>query len=254
VHNISYILFVPLLLTVCTAFAEEDTCPGADVTDRQSVGSFMSIIDGQPAAPDTPQAQITTLYNNNNGQFQSQFVGGIVFAQTGIFCQSQLTVTTPTLVVDSASTQFQNTVAVAWEQRWLIDDGSTPTLSSQLSFKVPYNTPGAKVDIVATFIAAKSFTNGVGYVNAILEIPNGLDANIFNWTMIVGYKHIIRDGLEVFGDVFVQKGIAGGFEAAVEWDFTDGVSLGPGVSVLFNEPSSNGATDVTVGVNLSRGF
>lgn len=78
--------------------------------------------------------------------------------------------------------------------------------------------------------------------------------NIFNWTVILGYKHIIRDGLEVFGDVFVQKGIAGEFEAAVEWDFTDGVSLGPGVSVVFNEPSSNGATDVTVGVNLSRGF
>ena len=253
-HEIPCILLVPLLLTACTAVVADDACPGADVTDKQSVGSFMSIIDGQPAAPDTPQAQITALYNKSTGSFQSQLVGGIVFAQTGILCQSQLTVTTPTLVVDSASTQFQNSVAVAWEQRWLIDDGKMPTLSSQLSFQVPYNTPGAKVDIMATFIAAKSFTNGVGYLNTIIESPNGFDVNIFNWTVILGYKHIIHDELEVFADVFVQKGIAGGFEAAIEWDFTDGVSLGPGVSVVFNEPSSNGATDVTVGVNLSRGF
>lgn len=107
-HEISYILIIPLLLNTCTAVAAEDACPGADVTDKQSVGSFMSIIDGQPAAPDTPQVQITALYNKSTHSFQSQFVGGIVFAQTGIFCQSQLTVTTPTLVVDSASTQFQN--------------------------------------------------------------------------------------------------------------------------------------------------
>ncbi|WP_411727313.1 hypothetical protein [Methyloglobulus sp.] len=226
-HKISYILLAPVLLSACKAIAGEDACPGADVTDKQSVGSFKSIIDGQPAAPDTPQAQITALYNKNSGQFQSRLVGGIVFVQTGIFCQSQLTVTTPTLVVASAGTQFQNSVAVAWEQRWLIDDGHLPTLSSQLSFQVPYNTPGATVDIVATAIAAKSFTNGVGYLNAILESPNGFDATIFNWTVIAGYKHIIHDELEVFGDVFVQKGIAGGFEAAIEWDFTDGVSLAP---------------------------
>lgn len=250
---INYIISAALLLNTCAAVAAEETCPGADVTDRQSVGSFMSIIDGQPAAPDTPQAQLVTSYNKNSGQFQTQFVGGIVFVKTGIFCQSQLTVTAPALIAGSARTQFQNSVTAAWEQRWVIDNGHTPTISSQLSFQVPYNNPGAKVDIVATFIAAKNLPHGVAYVNAILESPNGFDANIFNWAVITGYKHIIHEGFEIFGDIFVQKGAAVGFEAAVEWDLTDGVSIGPGISVVTNQPN-NRSTDVTIGVNLSRGF
>jgi hypothetical protein len=230
-----------------------DVCPGQDVSSHQAVTAFNSLMDGQPGAPRTLQLTVIPSYDVEDRALRGQLTVERVVATSGFWCQAQLALSGPSLDVDESSIDSDKSVTAGWQQRWLIDDGSLPTVSTVISVQIPYDEPDAKTDIVLTGIVAKSMQWGAVYLNAFAETTDGADSSSVDFGGVVGAKRVLNGSLALFADIAIREGGAYALELSAERDFNNGLSLGPGIALSHAGDGSNGV-DVAIDMVIFKVF
>ena len=227
------------------------TCPGGDVATHQTSNAFSSINDGQPGTPWQPQITAIPSFDFGEEEFQGQFLVQNVFFKSGFGCQAYFGVNAPTLMLGESLIDFEKSLTANWQQRWFIDDGTAPTISSIVAIQWPYDEPDEDTDLVLTGIVVKSVAFGAFYLNLFAETSGGIDIDNFEFGGLLGMKQIITDHLAGFGDIVIQEQGQYALEFSVERDFNKGWTLGPGVS--FQRDDSDDF-DVSVGINIVKVF
>ena len=240
-----------------TAFAQSDDgppiCSGQDVSDRQSNGAFNSIVDGQPPSPDQPQFSAVLSYDRAAHMTLAQVGFGITPRIGRRFCQTQISVTLPAYDLGHTQFVYPSEMEIAWEQRWRTMDTQGPTLSTNISLTVPLESGSGGTSMTVTGVAAQDTSGGVVYLNATLISGPDLSWSDPGWNALLGYKHIVREGLEFFIDAIYADGDFLTAELSAEIDLSDGWSIGPGLA-LATDLTGSVSSDLVVGVALSRGF
>lgn len=231
----------------------QPACLGQDVSDRQSNGAFNSIVDGQPPSPDQPQVAVAASYDRAAHAALAFVSFGITPEIGGKFCQTQLGVTLPAYDIGKGRIVDPGVIGLSWEQRWRLADGNGPTLSTNVAWDIPLKSGGGGVSMSMTGIAAQNTKHGVLYLNATLQSGPDFAWSTSTWSTLLGYKHIVREGLEVYADVMYAAGDLATVEMSAEIDLLDGWSVGPGLAVS-TDLSGRAAGDLVLGVALSRGF
>jgi hypothetical protein len=159
----------------------------------------------------------------------------------------------PTLDVGNGSINFEKSVTASWQQRWLIDDGNLPTISTVVSVQLPYDEPDEKTDVVFTAIVAESTQWGAVYPNTFAESTDGADFSAADFGGVLGAKRILNDHLALFADVAVYEDGAYALELSVERDFENGSTIGPGIT-LSHVGDGFKASDLMIGFVMSKVF
>ena len=229
------------------------------VADRQSVDTFSSLEDGQPGPPGKIQVQFDLGWDTTSGKSDP------------ILVQPQLQYT-PDCDDFSRNTQFTLVVPVevgnggidgnadvelGWQQRWISDDGSVPTVSTLLEVRLPSGYQSAGVDAKLTGIVVKDFGPGSLYLNAWAETANGdnlEDLRHFQWGFRTGYHWLINSEFALVADYAHQASEETGhgninlLELGGEWHVADNLTIGPGISIGLddNEETPNFGAGVRV--------
>jgi len=91
------------------------------------------------------------------------------------------------------------------------------------------------------------------YLNASVQTRPGFSLNSLLWSGLVGIKHEIREGFEVYTDILVETGQTVTYELSADVDLSDGWSIGPGFaySKSYAAPRSD---NLIIGIAFSKGF
>ena len=239
--------------TPAQAQSSGQTCPGQDVATHQTSAAFSSIGDGQPNSPRQAQLNLIPSYNFGEDEFQDQTTLTYVGPKSGFWCQAEFGLTAPTLVLGDALADFERSISPSWQQRWHVDNGRVPTISTLVAIQVPYDEPGEKTDLVLTGIVVKSASWGAGYLNVFAETSGGIAFDNFAFGGILGVKGIVTKNLALFADVVIQEHGAYSLEFSMQGNLPKGWSLGPGVS-LSHPGDGDDELDVALGINIAKTF
>lgn len=230
--------------------AHAQECAHADLADRQGVGAFNSILDGQPPAPDQPQLQSVLSFDAQSQTMALAASLGVTPSREGFFCESQISLVSPQLLLDNRSAEFAGVWALTWEHRWRVDEVAGASVSSNLQLLVPNDGDADGWGLIATGILTRSTPSGVVYFNGSLA-----------WTAserraavsgLIGYKHIWSDDRALYVDAILAEAGELTVEVSFEQDLRDGWSLGPGLSIVGAQTPQR--ADLVIGMALSRGF
>lgn len=100
---------------------------------------------------------------------------------------------------------------------------------------------------------AKSTAWGAVYLNSLAVSEDGSDFSSFDFSGLVGVKRIVNDKLAVFADVTIDEEGLYALELSSEHDYSNGLSLGPGIRLLRSGDGSNGI-DVSIGIMIFKIF
>jgi hypothetical protein len=230
-----------------------DACPGQDVATHQGVDAFNTLIDGQPGTPRLPQLNVVPSYNFEENKFVNQSSLSVVPALSGFWCQAQFEFFTPVAKALDGQVNFEKSVALSWQQRWLIDDGSSPTVSTVVEVQAPYDDSQANTEISVIGIVAKSTEWGAVYLNSLALSEDGSDFSSVDFSGVIGAKRIVNAKLAVFADITIDENGLYALELSAERDYSNGLSLGPGIRLLRSRDGSNGI-DVSIGIMIAKVF
>lgn len=235
-----------VLASATAATAAEPSCAHQEVADRQGVGAFNSILDGQPPAPDQPQLQLIGAYDGGAQVLVASASLGVTPGRSGFLCAAQFTLVSPSLFVGGGNVSTDDAFSLVWEQRWLAAQGSMPTFSTNVQWNVALD--GAPDAIEATAILAWSLRPGVVYINVSTDWSRV--TGLAPATVLIGLKRDLSDQASYYLDMIAfDDGVT--LEASLESDLSNGWSIGPGLALTF---ADDVAPDIVIGVALSRGF
>lgn len=230
-----------------------DACPGQGVAAQQGVAAFNTLIDGQPGVPRLPQLTVVPSYNFEQEKLVNQLSMSGVPALTGFWCQAQFEFFAPVVKAIDGDVDVDKSVAVSWQQRWLIDNGALPTFSTVVEVQTPYGDSPDDTEISLIGVVAKSTAWGAVYLNSLAVSEDGSDFSSFDFSGVVGAKRIINDKFAVFADITINEDGLNALELSAERDYSNGLSLGPGIRLLRSSDGSNGI-DVSIGIMVFKVF
>jgi hypothetical protein len=220
------------------------------VSAAQGAGGFNSLTDGQPGTPGSPQFGLSfATLTDSTFAFEPGFA---LTPRHALFRNSLMGIVGPTLDAGEGATDFEHSVTATWLQRWTWESGSRPTLATQFALQIPYDEPGAKVDVVATFVLARSLGAGVAYVNAWGETKKGMTIDGMEFGGLLGYKASVTPDISLVADLVLQTGSLLTLELAPVYDTPFGLSLGPGLSLGWSPGQSGASFNVGVQFEYSR--
>ena len=226
------VAYCAMLLAVSPSIASADApvCAGQDFSDKVANGAFNSIVDGQPPSPDHLQFQQILTYDRQARQFTTTTGFGITSFKTGFGCQSQLSLTLPAVSFGNGSTDIIEQVSFAWEQRWVQGSETYASFSTNLTANLSFGSQAGTSMLEGTLIVVKPLEKGAMYLNASVQTRPGFSLNSLLWSGLVGIKHEIREGFEVYTDILVETGQTVTYELSADVDLSDGWSIGPGIA------------------------
>jgi len=230
-----------------------DACPGRAVSAHQGVTGFNTLLDGQPGAPRTPEFYLIPSYDFEQEKFVNELSVSVVPGLSGFWCQTSFTFVAPVARVFDDDIHFDKSVAASWEQRWLIDDGSLPTVSTFVDVLTPYDDSNANTEISLIGIIAKSTSWGVVYLNSVALAEDASDLSSVDFSGVVGAKRIVNPKLAVFADIVINEEGLYALELSAERDYSNGLSLGPGIR-LFRTSDGSNDIDVSIGIVIAKVF
>ena len=174
-------------------------------------------------------------------------------ASSGFWCQAQFEFFAPVVKAFDGDIDVEKSVAASWQQRWLIDDGSLPTLSTVVEVQVPYDNSNANTEISLIGIAAKSTGWGAVYLNSLAVSEDGSDFSSVDFSGVIGAKRIVNATLALFADLTIDEDGLYALELSAERDYSNGLSFGPGIRLLRSGDGSNGI-DVSIGIMIFKVF
>ena len=234
-----------------------------ELTEHQSVDSFSSLEDGQPGQPGEWEVQIDMGWRTHpdehdpislNMEIQKTLSGSEFLENT------QLIIAVP-LELGLGGVDGNGDVSLEWQQRWVRDNGSMPTLATLTEVRLPTGYHSSGVDGKITGIVAKEAGPGTLYFNAFAETANGdnvEDLRHFQWGFRAGYKWRIDEKLALIGDYVNQSSEEEGhaninaLELSGMYKATEHLTVGPGI--LIGLDHNDETPNVGAGVRLMINF
>jgi len=222
------LVFAPIIGIAQQHYAMQDS-----ITGYQTNNGYNSIIDGQPSTPKQPTFTITAAKIGTEYQYEGNV--GLSPSNHGFFRNSLFSFVVPSLNVGEGITDLDKSVSGSWLQRWQYEHDGKPTISSMISFQLPYDQPGMKANYVATFILTKNIKHGgVGYFNAYVKTKKGFSAYSASYGGIFGYKLFLPKQKELLVDLLCQSDNGITIEASLEIDLPKGWTVSPGLNYGWN--------------------
>ena len=211
------------------------------VTKRQSVDTFISLEDGQPGAPCEQAIQLNAGWLTRSGE-RDVFTLNPEYQWTpggsDFLDNLQLTVGVP-MELGLGAVDGNADLELGWQQRWVKDNGTMPTLSTLVELRLPTGYQSSGVDARLTGIVAKDVGPITLYFNGWGESANGNneeDLRYFQWGFRLGAKWVIDDTWSLVGDYVNQSSEQTGhanlnlLEVAAEYHVSEALTIGPGAS------------------------
>lgn len=221
--------FAALAVAVMAAATAAHAGCNGDVTDAQSVTGFSSLADGQPATPGQPNLVGYASYYGGETTVKS----GVQYTPRGkSWCNTQFLVVLPNLFLTSRI-DSTNTVGLGWQQRWLVDDGPRPTISTLVTTTFNWSTGLHAATTKAVLIVAKTVPGAVLYANAIVTHQFGASL-VQDWAEagIVGAKVPLHAKDALVGDIVVTRGAPAQLELTYQLRPRGSLNLAPGIAVI----------------------
>lgn len=226
--------------------ARHNDC-ASDAADRQGVGTYSQLLDGQPGSPGQPNIGFTAATGSGADQF-----GATISMTPGsgtFWCDTLFTLGTPGVTLQGDRAVVDDNWDIAWEQRWRADDAHGPSISTFAGIEIPIDSPGQKPQITLVGVVARTVSKGnTLYLNLIAQSDDGVRAQDWGVGVLVGYRHDLKGGSSIVIDGGLQPDGTQIAELAWQWPVSGRFSLGPGVSLS----RYAGQVDATFGIAISR--
>jgi len=247
-----------------TAKPPSSAAPDEDeITEHQSVDSFSSLEDGQPGAPGEWEVQIDMGWRTTSGEhdpFSLNMEIQKTLSGSEFLNNTQLIVAVP-LELGLGGVDGNGDVNLEWQQRWVKDNGTMPTLSTLTEVRLPTGYHSSGVDGKITGIVAKEAGPGTLYFNAFAETANGdnvEDLRHFQWGFRGGYKWRINEKFALIGDYVNQSSEEEGhaninaLELSGMYKATEHLTIGPGILIGLdhNDETPNFGAGVRLMINF----
>lgn len=240
----SFVACLTVVFGGAFAFAQtQDTGGGEDeVTMRQSMDAYMSLEDGQPSAPGTWELELNLGWLTTSGESDvGILVPEIEYTPDGsdFLRNMQLGLAFPFEVGDGGI-DGNGDAEIAWQQRWVADDGTMPTLATIFSMRAPSGYQSSGVDGTFTGILAKDCGPGTFFLNGWVTTANGNnvdDIRHFQWGGRVAYLWRFAEGAALTVDYVNQTSEEDGesnmnlVEVGAQFKVNENLTLGPGILV-----------------------
>jgi hypothetical protein len=213
-----------------------------DVAERQSVDSYCTLEDGQPGTPGGVELELFsgwTKYRHESENIGLEPEIDYTLDGSEFLRNAQLMLSTP-LTLGEGDVVGNGDITFGWQQRWVTENGSMPTLATLAQLRAPSGDHGSGVDGTLTGIVAKDIGPGTVIFNAWVKTANGHeidDLRHFQWGGRLGYKWRVNECLAVIGDYVHQVSEETGhsntnaFELSAEYKVNEHLSIGPGIIV-----------------------
>jgi hypothetical protein len=243
---------------------EVTTSGGEDeVAERQSVDSYCSLEDGQPGVPGGFEIELSSGWTKFRHESESiELEPELEYTLDGsdFLRNMQLQLATP-LALGEGDVQGNGDIIFGWQQRWVAECGSMPTLATLAQIRAPSGDDSSGVDGTLTGIVAKDFGPGTAIFNAWVKTANGHnieDVRHFQWGFRAGYKWRINDCWSVIGDYVHEASEEEGhaninaLELSTEYKFNEHFSIGPGIIVGLDDHEET--PEIGAGIKLEYSF
>ena len=234
-----------------------------DVAERQSVDSYCSLEDGQPGKPGGFEIELFSGWTKF--RHESEEIGlepELEYTLDGseFLRNTQLQLSAP-MQLGEGDVAGNGDLTFGWQQRWVAENGSMPTLATLAQIRAPSGYHGSGVDGTLTGIVAKDIGPGTAIFNAWIKTANGHeidDLRDFQWGGRIGYKWRISDQLAVIGDYVHQVSEETGhsntnaLELSAEYKINENISVGPGIIVGLDNHEET--PEIGAGVQLHISF
>lgn len=214
------------------------------LTERQSVDAFNSLEDGQPGAPGDLELEVNAGWQTSSRQHTHDpfaLLTELQYTPDGseFLRNMQLLLGVP-VEMGLGGVDGNADVNLGWQQRWVKEQGSMPTLSTLAEMRLPTGYHSSGVDGKLTGIIAKDVGPGTAYLNGFVKTANGNnieDVRHFQWGGRVGYKWRINDSLALIGDYLNQSSEENGhgnlnvLELSGQYRFNEHLTVGPGIQI-----------------------
>ncbi|MCB9865659.1 MAG: hypothetical protein H6816_03370 [Phycisphaerales bacterium] len=230
-----------------------------EVAARQSVDAYNSLEDGQPGDPGTLELQLEGGWVTATGEHDVfPFLAELQYNGSGseFLENTQFTLGVP-VEMGIGGVEGNGDLELGWQQRWIEDDGTMPTIATLAEVRIPTGYHSSGVDGTLTAVVAKDLGPGTAYFNAFGRTVNGdngeeaaefnlfaipwdcdsEDVRHFQWGFRAGYKWRISDEFALIGDYVNQSseytghGNSNLLEVSGEWHVNDRITVGPGVVI-----------------------
>jgi hypothetical protein len=222
---------------------EITTSGGEDeVAERQSVDTYSSLEDGQPGTPGGFEIELSSGWTKFRHESESiEFEPEIEYTLDGsdFLRNAQLQLAAP-LDLGEGDVQGNGDITFGWQQRWVAENGSMPTLATLAQVRAPSGNDSSGVDGTLTGIVAKDLGPGTAIFNAWVKTANGHnieDVRHFQWGFRAGYKWRVTDNWSVVGDYVHQSSEETGhaninaLELSTQYKVNEHLTIGPGIIV-----------------------
>lgn len=237
---------LPAALLLTAVPARADDCK-SDAADRQGVGTFSQLLDGQPATPGQPQLTLTGSDGTGDQNYGAAI--SLTPAKSAFWCDMLVTVTTPGITAVGDRAVVDRSFDLSWEQRWRADDAHGPSLATFVDVEIPVDSPGEVAQFTFTGVVARTVRRGeTFYFNLTVQSDDGRTVKDWGVGALVGWRHDLKGGSSLVLDAGIEPGGTRVAELAWQANLSSRLAIGPGISLSH----SNGHTDATFGLTLAR--
>jgi hypothetical protein len=242
-----------------------------ELTEHQSVDTFVSLEDGQPGKPGEFEVEMKwgwEMISTRKGPLKEHphntfgFEGEIEYTLQGneFLNNTQLQLAVP-LELGNGRVDGNGDIILGWQQRWVKEADMVPTLATLAQIRVPSGDQSSGVDGTLTAIIAKELGPGTAFFNAFGKSANGNnfeDVRYFQWGFRAGYKWRLSDQFAIVGDYAYQSSEERGhgdlniLEFGGEYRVTDNLTIGPGLQIGLDDNEET--PDVGAGIQLKYSF
>jgi hypothetical protein len=234
-----------------------------EVAERQSVDSWCTLEDGQPGTPGGFELEMFagwTKFRHESEEISLEPEIEYTLDGSEFLRNTQLQLATP-LELGEGDAPGTGDIVFGWQQRWVAENGSMPTLATLAQIRAPSGVDSSGVDGTLTGIIAKDFGPGTAIFNAWIKTANGHNIDElrhFQWGFRAGYKWRINDQWSVIGDYVHQTSEETGhsntnaLELSTEYKVNEHFSIGPGLIVGLDNHEET--PEIGAGIKLLYSF
>lgn len=220
--------YLTLLLCCCVSYLfSQDYAYQDSISGHQTCVAYCSINDGHPGPPGQPFFQSTMGVAFDDAATFNLCISN-TFASEGFFRNSLFTLNILNAVFQDNQLDVEESVGGQWQQTWMFEKGSQPTISTLLTVQQAFGNQGDATDIQTMLIVNKNVgRTGVLFFNGFVNTPVSSSAS---YGILAGYKLTAGETTNLFVDALYESTDLITLETALEINLPHGSVISPGLS------------------------